>query len=143
MILDNQKPTNINNLQIEEQGLSVDLGRLDFTRNDIEENNNINIQNIKIIDLRKNEHYGDVHIFLNQPSPFTVKAKSRKAELFLLRKSDAIRISNNFPNIWKRIHYKSYHNLVSIKKLTIKALNIIMKIIFIIKIKKKIKYLLI
>ena len=123
MILDNQKPTNINNLQIEEQGLSVDLGRLDFTRNDIEENNNINIQNIKIIDLRKNEHYGDVHIFLNQPSPFTVKAKSRKAELFLLRKSDAIRISNNFPNIWKRIHYKSYHNLVSIKKLTIKALK--------------------
>ena len=124
VILNNLKKTNISNSQLDNNGISVDLGRLDFTRNDIKENKNINnYQIIKIIDFRKNEHYGDVHIFSEQPSPFTVKVKSRIAELFLLRKNDAIRISNNFKNIWKRIHNKSYHNLVSIKKLTIKTLK--------------------
>ena len=124
IILNNLKKTNVSNSQLDNNGISVDLGRLDFTRNDIKENKNSNnYQIIKIIDFRKNEHYGDVHIFSEQPSPFTVKVKSRIAELFLLRKNDAINISKNFQNIWKRIHNKSYHNLVSIKKLTIKTLK--------------------
>ena len=122
VILDNQN-TLVNNSRIDNNGISVDLGRLDFSRNEIENIENENIQSIKIIDIRKNEHYGDVHILTGSPSPFTIKAKSRVAELLLLRKHDVITISKNFPNIWGRIKNKSYHNLMSIKKLTIKTLK--------------------
>jgi hypothetical protein len=40
-----------------------------------------------------------------------------------LRKQDAIIISKNYPNIWKQIYNKSYHNLVAIKKLTFRILK--------------------
>ena len=62
-------------------------------------------------------------MFLGKPSPFTLKTKTRIAELFLLREHDMLIISQNFPNIWKRIHNKSYHNLVSLKRLTFKILK--------------------
>jgi hypothetical protein len=52
-----------------------------------------------------------------------LKVKSRITEILLLRKSEAIIISNNFPNIWSSIHNKSYHNLLSLKKLAFKTLN--------------------
>ena len=122
VLLDN-KNTLVNNSRIDDNGISVDLGRLDFSRNDIDNYNNDNFQTIKIIDIRKNEHFGDVHLILEKPCPFTLKAKSRIVELFLLRKHDAIIISKNFPNIWRRMSDKSYHNLVSIKKLTLKILK--------------------
>ena len=121
-LIDNQKSNN-NCSHADNNGISVDLGRLDFSRNEISETINENIQTIKIIDVRKNEYYGDVHMFLDQPSPFTLKAKTRIAELLLLRKYDALSISKNFPNIWRRIQNKSYHNLVSIKKLTYRTLK--------------------
>jgi len=37
---------------------------------------------LKIIDLRKNEHFGDILMILNEKSPVAVKVKSKKAELF-------------------------------------------------------------
>ena len=43
--------------------------------------------------------------------------------MLLLRKHDIIIISNNYPNIWRRIQNKSYHNLLSLKKLTFKILK--------------------
>ena len=102
----------------------MDLGRLNFSRNSIEETNIYSgYQLIKIIDIRKNEHFGDIHMFLQKPSPFTLKAKSRIAEILLLRKYDAINISKSFPNVWRRIYNKSYHNLVSIKELTFKTIK--------------------
>ena len=120
-IFDN-KNTVVNNSKIEDNGISVDLGRLDFSRNDIYNNYN-DYQTIKIIDIRKNEHFGDVHLILEKPCPFTLKAKSRIAELFLLRKHDAIILSKNFPNIWRRMQNKSLHNLSAIKKITNKILK--------------------
>ena len=120
IFLDNQKFINHSN----NNRISVDLGRMDFERKEIKKrNNNNNYQIIKIIDIRKNEHFGDVHIVLEQPSPFTLKTKSRIANLLLLPKLVAIDISKNFPNIWKRLEKKSYHNLVSIKQLTFKTLK--------------------
>ena len=121
-LLDIQKENNDNN-SINNNGISVDLGRMDFSRNIIEQNDNTNFQIIKIMDIRKNEHFGDIHIFSEQPSPFTIKVKSRISELLILRKISAIIISKNFPNIWKRIQNKSYHNLVSIKNLTFKIIK--------------------
>ena len=120
ILLDNQNKL-VNNSKIDDNGISVDLGRLDFSRNDINKVDNENYHIIKIIDIRKNEHFGDAH--LDNPSPFTLKVKSRIAELLLLRKHDIIIISNNYPNIWRRIQSKSYHNLLSLKKLTFKILK--------------------
>ena len=34
-----------------------------------------------------------------------------------------INLSKNFPNVWRRIYNKSYHNLVSIKELTFKTIK--------------------
>ena len=41
----------------------------------------------------------------------------------LLSKHEVQIISKNFPNIWRRIQNKSFHNLVSIKNLTFKILK--------------------
>jgi hypothetical protein len=41
----------------------------------------------------------------------------------LLRKQEALSISNHFPNIWRKIHSTSFHNLVSLKKVTYKILR--------------------
>ena len=101
-LLSDNKKTLINNSIIDGHGISIDLGRLDFSINENEQNSNYHI--IKIIDIRKNEHFGDVHLFLEKPCPFTIKAKSRIAELFLLPRHDALILSNSFPNICKRIH---------------------------------------
>ena len=113
----------INNSIMDNNGISVDLGRLDFSRDKIGQNQGEDFHVIKVLDIRKNEYFADVHMFLEKPIPFTIKAKSRIAELFLLRKSDAMNLSQNFSHIWRRIQNKSYHNLVSIKKLTFKILK--------------------
>ena len=55
-------------------------------------------------------------IFLEQRSPLRVRVKSRKAELFFLKKMDAIKISTSYPNIWRRINKKSIFNFEQIKK---------------------------
>ena len=70
---------------------------------------------IKIIELRSNEHFGDVLMILNEKSPVTMKVKSSKAELLFLQKIDATEISNLYPNIWKKIVTKSLYNLNKIK----------------------------
>ena len=72
---------------------------------------------IKIIELRNNEHFGDVLMILNEKSPVTIKVKSKKAELLFLQKTDATEISNLYPNIWKRIVTKSLYNLNQIKNI--------------------------
>ena len=112
-----------NNSSSDAHGISADLGRLDFTRKESDLNRLENYEIIKIFDVRKNEYFGDVHMFLERPSPFTLKAKSRIVEILLLRRYDAMHLSENFPNIWRKIHDKSYHNLVSIKKLAFKILS--------------------
>ena len=122
-ILNTEKATLINNSLFDTNGISIDLGRMDFTQKEIEQSQLEDLQIIKIIDIRKNEHFGDIHLFLEKPSPFTLKAKSRIAELLFLRKNSAIFMSKNFQNIWREIQIKSFHNLVSIKKLTFRILK--------------------
>ena len=62
-------------------------------------------------------------MFLDRPSPLTLKVKSKIAEIFALKKKDAMNIYKTHHNIMKRIQLKSYKNLVSIKKKTIKTLK--------------------
>ena len=112
-----------NNNALMDNNISFNLGRLDFAKEESDLKRLENYEIVKIFDVRKNENFGEVHMFLQKPSPFTLKAKSRIVEILLLRKNEATIISNNFPNIWRYIHTKSYNNLISLKKLAFKTLK--------------------
>ena len=73
---------------------------------------------LKIIELRKNEHFGDALMILNEKSPVNIRVSSKKAELLFLQKTDATEISNVYPYIWKRIVNKSLYNMKQIKNIT-------------------------
>lgn len=83
-----------------------------------------NKKKIKILDIRRNEHFGDVFMFLNKKSPLYVRVKSNKADLLLLRKLDALDISHNYPDIWKTIIKKPLANAKIVHNLTLKMLAI-------------------
>jgi CRP-like cAMP-binding protein len=122
-LLDQQKKVNDNRSLIDHNGISANLGRLDFSKKQSDLNIIESYETIKIFDVRKNDYFGEVNMFLEKPSPFTLKAKSRIAEVFLLHKQEATTISKNFPNIWRKIHRKAYHNFYSLKKLAIRTLK--------------------
>ena len=90
-------------------------------------NNDTNIkhvqQYVKIIEIRKNEHFGDILMFLNKRSPLSMKVKTKYAELFLLNKTDAVEISMSFPKIWGQIIKKSLFNMEQIERLINKTLK--------------------
>ena len=86
------------------------------------------VEYYKILDIQKNEHFGDILMFLNKRCPLRVKVKSRIAELFYLNKKDAIEISQSYSQIWKSINKKSLFNWQQIKRLMIKVAKIFSKI---------------
>ena len=77
-----------------------------------------NYQFLNVTNIFKNEHYGEVFIILNKPSPLYVRVKSKKANLFLLNKKHIMHLSTNFVNIWKRIFRKSLKNMKAFKRKT-------------------------
>ena len=79
---------------------------------------------IRIVCIRENEHFGDVLMFLEQKSPLRVRVRSKKCELFFLKKIDAINISTSYQNIWKRINKKSVYNYEQMKKYIKKIVEI-------------------
>ena len=62
-------------------------------------------------------------MFLNKRSPLTLRVKTKKAELYFLKKIDAVEISTSYPNIWKRVNRKSFHNLKEIKNIMKKIIK--------------------
>ena len=69
-----------------------------------------NFKYIKIIDIRKNENFGGLYMFLRRPSPLSLRVRSKIAELYLLSKKDIFSISklysfgiNNFGKLGVRI----------------------------------------
>ena len=83
-----------------------------------------NIQIYKILDIRKNEHFGDILMFLNLRSPLSLRTKTKKAELFYLNKTAAVEISMSFPSIWKKINKRSLFNYEQIRRLVNKIIKI-------------------
>ena len=83
------------------------------------------IQYFRILEIRRNEHFGDILMFLDYRSPLSLKVKSKKAELFFLNREDAIGISTNYPQYWKTINKKSLFNMEQIKRLTNRLVNIV------------------
>ncbi len=90
----------------------------------IEEEPEYYYQNFKILDIRKNEHFGDVLMFSNERSPLCAIVKSRKAELFYLKKADALEISQSYPQICQKIIKKSLFNMQQIRRLMSKVIKI-------------------
>ena len=86
----------------------------DLDSNSESENNSGNIEDIRILEIRKNEHFGDALMFLNERSPLIAKVRTRSTELLILRKMEAIEIYSVYPNIWKRINKKSLYNMEQI-----------------------------
>ena len=78
--ISNQKFTELINLNSMNTGF-----RPNFTQKVFKENYG-NKKELKIIELRKNEHFGDILMILNEKSPVAVKVKSKKAELFFFAK---------------------------------------------------------
>ena len=109
--ISNNKFTALMNLNTISSNYNSEFGKRIFN------DNSVHKKEIKIIDLRKNEHFGDILMILNEKSPVAVKVKSKKAELFFLQKTEATEISNRYSNIWKRIVNRSLHNMKQIKNL--------------------------
>ena len=82
-----------------------------------------NYKYLKILDIRKNENFGGLYIFLRRPSPLSLKVRSKFADLYLLPKKEIFSISKNYNNIWKKIYKKDFHNMISIKHQTFNLLN--------------------
>jgi hypothetical protein len=60
---------------------------------------------------------------LDKPCPLSLRVKSKKAELLLLRKADACDISQRYPNIWMKYFKKNYYNTSSLNNIAIQKLN--------------------
>ncbi len=106
--------------EINESGIGKEMGKWDYGGEDFEESN---YQFINIINISKNESYGVVFMSLTKPSPLSLRVKSKKAELLLLRKGDALDISQRYPNIWMKYLKKSYFNILSIKNIAINKIR--------------------
>ena len=91
-------------------------------KSDISKEGN-NYKYLKILDIRKNEHFGDIYMFLDKPAPLTLKVKSKNAKIFILKKKEAMMINDIHHNIVNRIKEKSFKNLMSIKNKTIQILK--------------------
>jgi len=111
------------NSQTRKESTKFDIIKNNFIE-EIDEDEIIEYQNYKILDIRKNEHFGEVLMLSNERSPLIAIVKSRKAELFYLNKKDAIEISNEYPQIWSKIQKKSFFNMKQIKRLMIKISKI-------------------
>ena len=120
-VLNDQNRTVLDS-SMNESAMIKEIGKCDFG-GDIFEDDNYNHQFLNILNISKNESFGDVYMFLCKPSPLSLRVKSKIAELFLLRRIDASDISFRYPNIWAKFFQKSYKNMLSIKALTIKKIK--------------------
>ena len=96
---------------------------LDIFNHEPVKNEEGNYKYIKVIDIRKNENFGGLYMFLRRPSPLSLRVRSKIAELYLLSKKDIFSISKLYRNIWGKIYKKDFHNMISIKHQTFKILN--------------------
>ena len=90
----------------------------------VKEINEIKQSYVKLLELRTNEHYGDLMMFMNERSHLSVRVSSKTAMVYYLNQTDAVNVSLQFPNIWKRIIINSIKNMKVINKLVEKTLTL-------------------
>ena len=82
-----------------------------------------NYQFLNISNIFKNEHYGEIFIILNKPSPLFLRVKSKKANIFQLNRKHILHLYDEFGNIWKRLFPKSLKNMKALKHKTIEIVK--------------------
>ena len=131
--MDNVVPNEIEINEIENTAKEIEMNiNNNINKNDKDNINDIqklrdeiksNQQYIKIIEIRRNEHFGDIYMWMNKRSPLCVKVKSKVSEILLLKKTDAVKISSSYPKIWRKIIKKSIFNIEQIEILINKTLK--------------------
>jgi len=116
----NKKAKNSIASEINESGIGKEMGKWDYGGEDFDKNK---YHFLNIISISKNESCGVVYMILDKPCPLSLRVKSKKAELLILRKADACDISQRYPNIWMKYFKKSYYNMFSINNIAIKKLK--------------------
>ena len=78
---------------------------------------------LPILNICKNEDYGLSYMLLDKKTLLSLKVKSKRADLFLLRKSDCTILYKAYPKIWKSICKKSYKNMIGIENRVITVIH--------------------
>ena len=73
---------------------------------------------VKIMEIRKNEHFGDIFCLSNQRTPYLLKVSSIYADLLIIRKHDLWLISEEFPESFAQIFNISRYNHYVMLELT-------------------------
>ena len=115
--------TNISKSYIRESFVDDEIGKFDLGECEEGDIENGYYKFLKILDLHTNEYIGEYYLFKNKPIPLSLKVKTKIANIFLLRKSDAVKISIAFPEIWGRISNKSEKNAIAIRESLIKKIR--------------------
>jgi hypothetical protein len=84
-------------------------------------------EKLKIILLRKNEHFGDALMIDNKRSPLTIRTKSKIAEIFLMEKPDVMILTGEYSEIFEKIYTKISFNMFQIAKNISKAKHVFAK----------------
>lgn len=76
----------------------------------------------KIMEIRKNEHFGDILVLSNLRSPVTIKVGTKICDLLIIKKQDLLEIAADFPESIEEIflvssfNYSSLMELIDLKK---------------------------
>jgi len=106
--------------EINESGIGKEMGKWEYGGEDFDRNQ---YHFLNIISISKNESCGAAYMVLDKTCPFSLRVKSKIAELFLLRKADACDISQRYPNIWMKYFKKNYYNMFLVNNIAIQKLK--------------------
>ena len=70
---------------LNDSNIEQEIGKCDF-QTELQDLYKGNIEYIHILDLLKNEYFGEILMFLNIPNPLSLKVKTKRVELYILRK---------------------------------------------------------
>lgn len=73
--------------------------------------------NFRLNSIGKGYHFGDVNMYLNEPSEYTIKAASNSNELFTMKKNHYSELKRNFPGIIEDIIKNSIDNYTDLELL--------------------------
>ena len=117
----NQKKNSLSVNSYHESRIEQEIGKCDLGGSeDFEERN---YKFLCIMAIKKNENFGITYMQLNKPCPLSLRVKSKKADIFILRKYDVINISKAYPSIWKKISENALYNMIGIKNKTFDILK--------------------
>ena len=119
----NQKRQTMTGQSYHESKIEKEIGKCDLAGSEKEDNQEKTIIYLRIMEIKINENFGITYMVLNKPSPLSLRVLSKKADLFLLRKHDVIQIAKTYPQIWRNIEEKAFHNMIAVKNKTFKILK--------------------